>query len=247
RRFPLLLKFLDVQKMLSVQVHPTDAKAASQPNGESGKTEAWVVLEADPGSRIYAGLKARVTATDLPALSSETVNGHLSSFTPKPGDAVFIEAGTVHSLGHGVLVFEVQENSDVTYRLYDWDHIDPRTGHKRPLQIEQALACIDFSQGPVNPVKPLEEASIPVQRERLFACSHFRLWRNSGVAAFPVGDLDEARVAVCIEGRGRLRDGEDAYRLERGDVMLIPASVGICQFEPEGRVVVLEIAGPEAA
>ena len=87
---------------------------------------------------------------------------HLASFTPKVGDAVFLPAGTVHSLGGDVVVFEVQENSDVTFRLYDWDRVDPKTGKPRPLQVEQALACIDFAQGAVGPVAPVVEATTPV-------------------------------------------------------------------------------------
>ena len=82
---------------------------------------------------------------------------HLASFTPRPGDAVFIRAGTVHSLGGGVVVFEVQENSDVTFRLYDWDRVDARTGQPRALQVDQAMACIDFAQGAVGPVTPVVE------------------------------------------------------------------------------------------
>ena len=116
RRFPLLLKFLDVQKMLSVQVHPSDCNADLIPKGETGKTEAWVVLEAEPASRVYAGLKPGTTAEDLRALSEHTANKYLTSFTPRRGQGILIEAGVVHSLGDGVVVFEVQENSDVTFR-----------------------------------------------------------------------------------------------------------------------------------
>ena len=120
RRFPLLLKFLDVREMLSVQVHPTDPGTA--------KTEAWVVLEAGTKSRIYAGLKPGTTEADLRrALTNGSVADYLACFHPKPGDAVFLPAGTVHSLGGGVVVFEVQQNSDVTFRLFDWNHVDPKT------------------------------------------------------------------------------------------------------------------------
>ena len=147
RRFPLLLKFLDAREMLSVQVHPSDAHADLLPAGETGKTEAWVVLEAGPESRIYAGLKPGTTADNLRrALANGTVADHLACFTPKPGDGVFLPAGTVHSLGGDVVVFEVQQNSDVTFRLYDWDHVDAKTGQPRALQVDQALACIDFAR-----------------------------------------------------------------------------------------------------
>ncbi len=118
-RFPLLLKFLDAHEMLSVQVHPSDAHADLLPAGETGKTEAWVVLEAGPESRIYAGLKPGTTADDLRrALTNDTVADHLVCFTPKPGDGVFIPTGTVHSLGGdvGVMVFSKEHPLVIRYR-----------------------------------------------------------------------------------------------------------------------------------
>jgi mannose-6-phosphate isomerase len=119
QRFPLLLKFLDVHKMLSVQVHPTEANASLLPGGETAKTEAWLVLKAGPQSRIYAGLKPGTSQTSLRlATKDETVVDQLAGFSPVPGDAVFLPAGTVHSLGGDVVVFEIQQNSDVTFRLY---------------------------------------------------------------------------------------------------------------------------------
>ena len=184
RRFPVLLKFLDAHDKLSVQVHPEDGQTDYIPAGETGKTEAWVVLEAGPESRIYAGLKPGTTEDDLKrALASRTVaNDLLASFTPKVGDAVFLRAGTVHSLG-GLVVFEVQENSDVTFRLYDWDRVDPKTGKPRPLQVEQAIACIDFEQVAIGPVTPVVEEEAPVRRERLFHCEHFSRVATRGTFA----------------------------------------------------------------
>ena len=130
KRFPLLLEFLDVSQGLSVQVHPSDAHKELIPAGDTGKTEAWVVLEKGPDARIYAGLKPGTTADSLrQAIAKGTVADALASFAPRIGDGVFIRAGTVHSL-RDVVVFEVQENSDVTFRLYDWDHIDTKTGEK---------------------------------------------------------------------------------------------------------------------
>ena len=241
RRFPLLLKFLDVDKMLSVQVHPRDGMAQI-PEGETGKTEAWVILEARQESRIYAGLKPGTAAADLRALSRETADKCLASFAPQRGQAVLIEAGTVHSLGDGVVVFEVQENSDVTFRLYDWDHIDPKTGHPRALQTELALACIDFAQGAVQPAVPLMEMTQPAMRERLIDCSHFRLWQLQSAAPFHVGAEDEPRVLVCIEGAGSVEDNGADFAVENGAVVLLPAAVGVCRFRPERPVTLLEIA-----
>jgi mannose-6-phosphate isomerase len=246
RRFPLLLKFLDAHEMLSVQVHPADSQTSLLPAGETGKTEAWVVLEAGKKSRIYAGLKPGTTADDLRrALANGTVAGDLAYFTPKPGDGVFLPAGTVHALGGDVVVFEIQEDSDVTFRLYDWDHVDAKTGHLRALQVDQALACIDFVDGAAGLVVPVVESATPVRRERLFRCKQFRLWRLHGQSPFTVGAAGVARVLVCIEGAGQVEHGGATYAVGKGDVLLLPAVVGACVFRPSGVVSLLEIALPE--
>jgi mannose-6-phosphate isomerase len=244
QRFPLLLKFLDVRAMLSVQVHPRDDQPLLIPKGESGKTEAWVVLEADPASRIYVGLKPGTTARDLRALSKATAEDHLASFRPEIGQGVLIDAGTVHSLGDGVLVFEVQENSDVTFRLYDWDHADPKTGRARELQVDKALACIDLRQGAVPPVTPCLEAAAPVRRERLFDNAFFRLWRHEGTAPFEVGARGEPRILVCVEGGGDVEYAGADYPMARGAVTLLPAALGPCRFRPKGRLSLLQVGVP---
>jgi mannose-6-phosphate isomerase len=244
-RFPLLLKFLDARDVLSVQVHPADGRTDLLPPGESGKTEAWVVLETGPKSRIYAGLQPGTTADVLRrALAERTVAGHLESFVPRPGDAVFIKAGTVHSLAD-VVVFEVQQNSDVTFRLYDWDRVDAKTGQPRALHVDQALACIDFSQGAIGTTAPVVESALPVRRERLFDCEHFRLWRLRGETPFTVGAAGAPRVLVCIDGAGQLRHGADRHAVRKGDVLLLPAVIGACAFRPRGAVNLLEVAMPE--
>jgi mannose-6-phosphate isomerase len=246
RRFPLLLKFLDAREMLSVQVHPSDAYPDLLPSGETGKTEAWVVLEAGPGSRIYAGLKPGATADVLRrALANGTVAEHIACFTPKPGDGVFIPAGTVHTLGGGVVVFEVQQNSDVTFRLYDWGHVDAKTGQPRPLQVDRALACIDYAARAGGPVASVVEATTPVERERLFHCEQFRLWRLRGRLPFPVGAAGMPRVLVCIAGNGNIEHNGATYQAQKGDLFLLPAVLGVCTFHPRDAVNLLEIEIPE--
>jgi mannose-6-phosphate isomerase len=244
-RFPLLLKFLDVTKVLSVQVHPSDVCTELIPPGESGKTEAWVVLAHGPEARIYAGLKDGTTMDALRrALGEGTVAERLAGFKPELGEAVLIQAGTVHALSD-VVVFEVQENSDVTFRLFDWDHIDPRTHEKRPLQVEQALACIDFARGPVLPTKPQVAGWAPVLRETLLRCDHFGMCRMSGMVPFKAGAADTCRVLVCIAGHGDLKHGDRNYPFQQGDAILLPAAVGACTCLPNGPVVLLEISLPE--
>ena len=244
-RFPLLLKFLDVREKLSLQVHPADDRQDLLPAGETGKTEAWVVLEAGTDSRIYAGLKPGTTVDDLRrAVANGVPADKVASFVPKDGDAVLIPAGTVHSLG-GVVVFEIQENSDVTFRLDDWGHVDPETGRPRALQVEAALSAIDMAQGAVGPVSPVMEETAPIERERLFDCEHFRLWRLRGQSPFAVGTAGAPRVVVCTAGAGRMEHGGQTYAVGKGDVWLLPAAVGACAFWPAGPMTVVEVALPE--
>jgi mannose-6-phosphate isomerase len=245
QRFPLLLKFLDVQQMLSVQVHPRDDQTALIPAGDTGKTEAWVVLEASAHARIYAGLKPGTTERDLRSLTAGTADQHLASFAPHRWLSVLIEAGTVHSVGDGLVVFEVQENSDATFRLYDWDHVDGTTGKTRPLQLEQGLACVDYTRGPVHPVPPIIESTQPALREHLLRCAHFEVWRLSGTAPFAVGADRTPRVLVCIEGGGHVEHAGRDVAMEKGTVLLLPAALGVCHLRPTGSVVLLELGVPE--
>ena len=245
-RFPLLLKFLDCHEMLSVQVHPTAANVNLVPAGETPKTEAWVVLEAGAKSRIYAGLKPGANADNLRrAVANGKVADRLAFFTPKPGNAVFIPAGTVHTLGGDVMVFEIQQNSDVTFRLYDWGHVDATTGKPRELEVDQALACIDYKTGSAGLVSPMVETRTPVDRERLFNCDFFRLWRLHGDSPFAVGASGEPRVLVCLKGTGRLECGGSAHTVAKGEVWLMPAQVGACLFYPQCSVTLLEVAIPK--
>jgi mannose-6-phosphate isomerase len=245
KRFPLLLKFLDCQQVLSVQVHPSDNLTEYIPEGESGKTEAWVVLETGKNSIIYAGLKPGTTEDKLrDSLNKQKVADDLASFKPKVGESVLIEAGTVHTLGDAV-VFEVQENSDVTYRLYDWDRIDEKTGKPRDLQVEEAIACIDFSKTAIGPVEPILRYDEPEHCEKIIASDHFNVCRFDCNHVFMVGQEDTPRVLVCIDGEGELDNKNEFYPIKKGEVMLLPAVVGACPLVPKGGIVLLEIALPE--
>jgi mannose-6-phosphate isomerase len=245
-RFPLLLKFLDASGQLSVQVHPSDAQTKYLPPGGSGKTEAWVVLEVAPRARIFGGLVAGTTPDTLRrAVANRRVADQLASFTPTVGDGVFLPAGTVHSLSDGVVVFEVQQNSDVTFRLYDWDRIDAKTGRPRALHVEEALACIDYTQGVVSPVTPVVVVETLVRCESLFQCPQFLLWRHRGDAPFTVGADGSLRALVCVEGAGQLHHRDAAYAIGKGDVLLLPRIVGKCMCHPQVCMTLLEIAVPE--
>ena len=157
---------------------------------------------------------------------------------------MFTPAGTVHSLGGDVMVFEIQENSDVTFRLYDWGHIDPKTGQPRPLQVEQAIASIDYGKSAAGLVTPIVETATPVSREQLFKDKHFLLWRLRGKSPFSVGTPDASRVLVCVEGAGNLERAGETYPVAKGEVWLLPAVIGVCTFHPIEPITLFEIAIP---
>jgi mannose-6-phosphate isomerase len=241
-QFPLLFKFLDCQKTLSVQVHPNDEQAARLDPPDLGKTEAWVVLGADPGSKIYAGLKPGVDRNRLKrAIDEGKCEECLHQFEPKVGDCVFIEAGTVHALGAGLLIAEIQQASDTTYRLFDWNRVD-RDGKPRALHIEESLATIDYSRGPVDPVKP-RTTDIP-HVERLVSCDKFVLDRRTVAGSQSIASTNRFRILSAIEGDLSLLCAGDAKGLKRGDTILIPAASPDVELSSEGRAVALEMHLP---
>ena len=153
-RFPLLLKFLDAAQTLSVQVHPDDARAAKLSPPDLGKTEAWVVLEAEPGRLIYAGLKPGVDRQTLAAaIRKGRCEDCLHSFIPRPAIVSFCPPARSMPWVRGLLVAEIQQSSDVTYRLFDWNRLGP-DGQPRPLHVDEGLDAVDFSRGPVEPQRP---------------------------------------------------------------------------------------------
>ena len=242
KQFPLLLKFLDCQKTLSVQVHPNDEQAARLTTPDSGKTEAWVILAADRGSKIYAGLKPGVDREQLVrAIATGDCEKCLHSFEPKVGDCVFIEAGTVHALGAGLLIAEIQQASDTTFRLFDWNRVD-RDGRPRTLHIEESLDTIDFQRGPVNTIMPRSEDRLRI--ERLVACDKFILdrWRFE----LPQRHLTQNRfhILTVVDGEVRVSTAEEQSRLRRGDSLLIPACTREVQAVPQGRAVLLDMYLP---
>ena len=231
-RFPLLLKLLNARRELSVQVHPDDALAVRLKGaGQRGKTEAWVVLEADPAtSRIYAGFRSGLTPADFrAALETGAAPDTLHQFVPRPGDCVFLPAGTVHAIGADILLFEVQQTSDITYRLYDWDRRDA-AGRGRELHLDHGLLCADFGRGPVAAVVPDPHPDRPA--ERLVDCPHFELHRHVGPDR--VGAAGRCTAVVCVDGAGSVGGEPVGW----GDAVLLPAALG--PVAVEGDVTLLE-------
>lgn len=241
-RFPLLFKFLDAQRTLSVQVHPDDSRAVKLQPPDLGKTEAWVVLAAEPGSVIYAGLKPGL---DRPALEQEVAAGScercLHQFQPRVGDCVFLPAGVVHALGAGLLVAEIQQSSDTTYRLYDWNRLGP-DGRPRTLHIEQALEAIDYRHGPAKPQAP--QATNRPYVSRLVDCDKFVLDRWSFNTPQVIAGDDRLHLIAVLAGQVRVPGDAASPPLGIGGTILLPAVLGAVELEPLGDAVLLEARLP---
>ena len=231
-QFPLLFKFLDAHRDLSLQVHPTDEQAARLDPPDLGKTEAWVVLHADPGSRLYAGLKRGM---DRPAVEQAIAAGNLEQclqrIEPEAGDCIFVPAGTPHAIGAGLVVAEIQQASDTTFRLFDWNRVGA-DGKPRPLHVEQGLEVLDFQRGPIEPSQPK-----PTSKHfavRLLACNKFVIdrWQIRG-PHFAGGD-GRFHILAVIQGGVALEGDPAAIPLAKGQTALLPAAAGAVEVAPTG-------------
>lgn len=217
--FPLLLKILDAQDVLSVQVHPDDQFAALHEGG-AGKSEVWYILKAQPGAKIIYGLRPGITQQDLmTALKQGDLTACLHEVAVRPGEIYPIPPGLVHALGKGIIVVELQQNSDLTYRVYDWQRVDQH-GKARPLQIEKALQVIDYGLVPPGPLHPEGNGLI-------FTNEHFSLAYHRVTAETSMAQPPEAfTLLTVVAGCGELWHQGKTYSLQYGDSYLLPACLG---------------------
>ena len=241
--FPWLIKFLDCQRPLSVQVHPDAPTAARLCPDESGKAEAWVVLEAAAAAWISAGLQPGVTRESLrQALDNDTVIDCLHRFVPQVGECIYSMPGTVHAMSGPLLLYEVQQTSDATFRLFDWNRTG-LDGQPRRLHVNESLDAINWTLGPVRPVEPQPSSlRLPnVEVSRLLCGLGFQLdrLRTDGAFESPFGD----RMSVWTVSRGTAELVQSGYRrtFRRGDTVLIPASAGAIQWCPTAEVELLAV------
>jgi mannose-6-phosphate isomerase len=239
--FPLLLKYLDCQRVLSVQVHPDDTYAKKMTPPDLGKTEAWYVIDATADALLYAGLKPSVTSGDLKqAVERGESDQCLHSFHPKPGDCVFIPAGTLHALGAGLIVAEIQQASDTTFRLFDWNRVD-KDGQPRTLHIAQALDVTDFARGPVDAVK-LTSSELEGQR-LLVDCDKFRLFEIHSSTA--IAQDGQFKIVTVVKGGCELQWTNGKRSLSLGQTALLPAACQPVQLQVQLGSTVLMATGPQ--
>lgn len=226
---PILIKFIDAHQDLSVQVHPADEYAKVNENGQLGKTEMWYVLDATKDAELVYGLKQDMTSEQLnQAILDGSLEKYLQRVPINKDDVFFIEAGTIHAIGAGALVAEIQENSNLTYRLYDYDRVD-KNGTKRPLQIEKALTVAEMKSAtePKQPMRVLKYRP-GVASELLCRCKYFEVYRmlvNTERRQVVKYRADEVsfRVLLCINGCGTIVYSDESLNFYKGDCIFIPA------------------------
>jgi mannose-6-phosphate isomerase len=219
-RFPLLVKLLDARQKLSLQVHPPKRVAAKL--GGEPKTEFWYIAAVDPGAELYLGFRESITRDQFEkALHDGTAADHVHKIKVKAGDAAFLPAGRLHAIGAGNLLIEIQQNSDTTYRVFDWNRVDPTTGRPRELQIEQALQCIDFNDVAPKLVEPEGELLV---RHELF---EVQKWNLS--APREISSQGEFAIVCCLSGSVRCGDAD----LSPGEFFIVPASLPDQKVEPQ--------------
>ncbi len=237
--FPLLIKFIDAKEDLSVQVHPDD-RLAQERYGLNGKTELWHVLDADRNAGLYVGFKPNITRQRyLDAVKNGTVDQLLQFYPVAKGDTFFIPAGTVHAIGKGVLLAEVQQTSDITYRIFDWNRVDEH-GQSRELHLEEALDAIHFDNQTTYKIEYEKSlnSTVKVTRNEFFNI-------NSLVFNKPIQkqyhDIDSFVIYICIEGEVHFLDDEKIEVLKKGELLLKPAALGSLNLVPVMPSEVLEI------
>jgi len=235
KQFPLLFKYLDAKEVLSIQVHPNDELAKKRHNS-FGKTEMWYVMQADPGSNIIVGFKEKSSPEAyLQSLEDKNILSLLNSVEAKQGDVFFLETGTVHAIGAGIVIAEIQQTSDITYRIYDFDRKDAN-GKTRELHVDLALEAINY-----NPTNTQKEYSKEENQSNVMVdCPYFT------TNFIPLDGKTEVKKAgnsftvyMCVDGNFSLESEGETYHYKKGDTVLIPAVLETVVLS--GKASVLEI------
>jgi mannose-6-phosphate isomerase len=234
-QFPLLFKFLDAREDLSIQVHPND-ELAKQRHNSFGKTEMWYVMQADEGSRIIVGFNHKSSAQEyLEKLESKQLIDILNQVPAKKGDVFFLETGTIHAIGAGIVIAEIQQTSDITYRIYDWDRVDAN-GNGRQLHVQEALDAMNYNTTDTQKqyTKEVNKSNVMVDCP-YFTTNFIPLEGSTGVSRTG----ESFTVYICTEGEYTVDLEGETYSFKKGDTVLIPAAVKA--FALAGNATLLEI------
>ena len=224
--FPLLVKFIDAREQLSIQVHPTDEQAQAQGLGR-GKTEMWYVMESDADASLRSGLKQQITPKQYKEMvENDTITEALSEYPVKEGDVFFLPAGRIHSIGAGCFLAEIQETSDVTYRIYDFKRKD-KEGNYRELHTKEAAECIDYTVYPDYRTQYEARQNEPVE---LVSCPYFTtsVYDLTEPMTLDYSDLDSFVIFVGLKGEGEITDAEgNTISFRAGESVLLPATTTV--------------------
>jgi len=246
--FPVLIKFLFPNDMLSIQVHPDDAYAAKyeQHAGGRGKTEMWHLVCAKQGAKILMGLNPGVSKQDfLHALEKHTVENLLRHIPVQAGDTYFVAPGTQHAMGAGLVVCEIQEYSDLTYRVYDFGRVDS-AGKPRELHIQKAMDVTNFGEPRGGKIAPLALHSPDANKHLLAACEFFATERWDCHKTTPIeSDPEEFQLFVILEGTGAFYDVEQSFPFRPGEGWFLPANLPAVLLQPDGACAVLRVTVPD--
>lgn len=241
--FPILVKFIDAREDLSVQVHPDDAYAKKHEQ-QNGKTEMWYVLDAAEGATLIHGFRHKVTPEILKeAIEEGTLDNHLQKVKVKKGDVFYIPAGTVHGGAGGILLAEIQESSNITYRVHDFDRVD-RNGKKRELHFEKAIQVMNMeAEENIKQKHHIIEYHPGCSRELLCRCKYFEVERIQMTKAFCFSVSKKSfQLLMCLEGFGQvevLESGSEPLRFKKGDTLFLSAGEGECSVS--GKTTLLKI------
>ena len=232
---PILIKLIDAKKDLSVQVHPDDDYARIQEHGSLGKSEFWYVLEAEPGASLVYGFSQDVTEEQIrQGIADGTIRKYLQKVPVKRNDVFFVQAGTVHAIGKGIVIAEIQESSNLTYRLYDYNRRD-RNGNLRELHIDKALDVLNLhsSAEPVQPMRLLNYqpgfASEFLTRCRYFQVERILLSAEASEVSYYT-DSSSFEVLMCVQGQGVLKGKKLRIPFRKGDTIFVPADSEALSF-----------------
>lgn len=235
--FPLLVKFIDANDDLSIQVHPDDELAKKRHNS-FGKTEMWYIIQADEGAKLIAGFNQEVNESIyLDKLNNGKLNEILNEEEAEAGDVFFLPAGRVHTIGKGLLIAEIQQTSDITYRIYDFDRVDDK-GNKRELHTQEALAALDYKFYPEYKSLYTKELNKPVE---VVTCPYF----TTNILEYSTSvsrdySFDSFVIHVCVQGSYTLTYAEGTLEVKMGDCVLIPATLKEVKLDTESGFKILE-------
>ncbi len=236
--FPLLIKFIDAQQDLSIQVHPDDT-LSKQRHDKCGKTEMWYIIDADKGAKLRAGFAEQITPEQYEEhIKNDTITDVLKEYDIAAGDLFFLPAGRIHSIGAGSFIAEIQQTSDVTYRIYDFNRKDDQ-GNGRELHTELSKDAIDYT---VLPDYKTAYAPVKDSEVELVSCDYFTtsLYDLTSAKACDYSALDSFVIMICVEGQGEIvtEDGQ-SVSIHQGETVLLPATTKGAEIRPNGAVKIL--------